>query len=489
MNGRLFRMFAGVAGGLFLAGCVSAPTPGSRQEAWTPPRDALKPDTVWQAVRAQAPDLSKPLALADLADLALRNSPACQQAWSEAHAAAAQVDQAQGLFMPEVTAVAGVSRLNTDAKPDSFNQGYLKAAPALQVNYLILNFGGGRRAAVEQALQTVYAADFAFNQALQDTLLAVETAYYSLASAEAGIEAAQAGVKDTDTALNAARERKAAGTGTELEVLQAQASSDQARYVLAHAEGLVKIARGELARAAGLAADAPLRAVPPTGDLPPALTVQDVGRLLDEALARRPDIAALRAGLAARESGVKVASAALWPSLYLDGSLAYDTFNDLGGREIQDRDWASQVGLSLRWTLFDGNQTRSARRAARDQADAARARLRQAELAAGSDVWSRYQSYETALQKLVFSTAFLKSATASYDLALDSYKAGLRSILDLLNAESLTAQARSQQIAARQDAFTALTRLAHAVGLLEKGGSARAPDLLLNPSQKKDDRP
>jgi outer membrane protein TolC len=412
------------------------------------------------------------MTLAEFADLALQNNPAASRAWNEARAAAAQVDQAQGLFMPTVTAVAEADRQYTSAHPSTFDDDHLKYGPSLVVSYLILNFGGGRKAAVEQALQTVYAADFAFNRTLQDALLNVETAYYNLVSSQARIEAARANVKDATTALTAAQERKNAGTGTQLEVLQAQAGCDQARYGLANAEGLAQIAKGLLATAVGLPADTPLQVAPPTTELPDTFNVQDMRQLLDDALGRRPDIASLRAALAAKEAAVKVTGAALWPSLYLNGGVGYEEFVNESDRTLQDRDWNANAGISLRWTLFDGDQTRSARRAAMALSEAARAQLRQAELAASSEVWNRFAFYETAIQKYAFSTAFLQSATASYELALDSYKAGLRSFLDLLSAESLVADARSQQITARQEAFTALAALAHATGLMEKGGSA-----------------
>lgn len=480
MNSRLQAgIAAGAAAGLvvFLAGCVSAPTPDNPREPWTPPREAQTTDTDWQDLRKQVVDCSRPLTLGELADLALQNNPAASRSWNAARAAAAQVDQAQGLFMPTVTGVAAGHRQYTSAEPNKFDEDYDRYGPSLEVNYLILNFGGGRRAAVEQALQTVYAADFAFNRTLQDALLEVETAYYTLVSAQAGIEAAQATVKDASTALTVAQERKNAGTGTQLEVLQAQAGCDQARYTLANVEGLARIAQGLLARAAGFPADTPLQVAPPATDLPEPITHRDMSRLLDEALRRRPDIAALRSELAAREAAVKVARAGLWPSLYLDGAVGYDEFQNRGTRDYQSHDWSANGGLSLRWTLFDGYQTRSAIRSAAAVSDAARAQLREAELAACAEVWSRFNAYETAVQKYAFSQAFLKSASASYDLALDSYKAGLRSILDLLNAESMAAQARSLQIAARLEAFNALARLAHATGLLEKGGSAQAREL------------
>jgi outer membrane protein TolC len=364
------------------------------------------------------------------------------------------------------------------------NLDYIQYGPGLQLNYLVINFGGGRGAAVEQALQTVYAANYLFNRSIQDVLLAVETAYYGLVSAKAGIEAAEVNVKDAQTALETAQARKAAGVGTDLEVLQAQASYDQSRYGLVNAKGQFKIARGALARAMGIPADTTVHVVAPTNDVPKAVTAQDMRRLIDDALGRRPDIAALRATLAARKAAIRVTGSALWPSLYVNANINRNFYDNITGTNLQAYDWSYGAGATLQWTLFDGFQTLSAKRAAAAQADSAQAQLQQAELAASADVWSQYYAYETALERHTVSVAYLTSASASYDLALDSYKNGLSNIIDLLNAESTVAQARTQYVSARQDAFTALANLAYATGRLEKGGAAQTEGIFSTPARK-----
>lgn len=490
MNRSILIFFLIAAAGIasLMSGCVSAPTPPQADALWTPPQDARKSADSWQALRAETPDLSKPLALPDLADIALANNPATRQRWHQARASAAQVREVQGLFMPEVTVSATGLRQGIEANTNSFDTGFLKYGPSLQVNYLVINFGGGRHAAVEQALQTVYAADYLFNRSIQDVLYTVATAYYAAVSSRSAVEAAEASVKDAETALDAAKTGKAAGIGTELDVLQAQAGWDQARYILANAKGQASIARGNLCLALGLPADAPLQIVTPASDLPPPLAEQDMKRLIDEALQRRPDIAALRSILTASKAAIRVATAAYWPSLYVNGSLSRDYYDTITGKELQEDDWSYGAGISLQWTLFNGFQTTSARNIAIEQADAAAAQLKQAELAASADVWSRYQTYRTALQKNEFSAAFLKTATASYTLALDSYKAGLRGILDLLNAETQLAQARSQQVAARQEVSAALAGLAYAAGLMEKA-PIRPEQLLMYPERHEGTKP
>ncbi len=456
----------------WVAGCVQVPPPASRVEVWTPPDDARQSDVSWREVRAQAvPDLDKPLSLYSLAALALENNPATRKAWNEARAASEQVRYAEGYFMPSVTAVAGLTRVNVAAHPESYDENKMTYGPGLQLNYLVCNFGGGRNAAVEQALQTVYAANFAFNRAIQDTLLGVEIAYYGVISAQAGVEAAATNALDAKAILAAATDRRDAGLGIDLEVLQAQAVYDQALYALVAAEGQRKIAQGLLAQAVHLPADTSIPLAPPEGDMPASLSGRDIRGLIDAALARRPDLAALRATLASREASVRVGRASRWPSLYLNGAVMRDYYELYGAsnRGVASDDWSYTGGASLKWNLFDGFQTLSSVRTAEAQAEAARAQLRQAELAAGSEVWARFHNYETALRKYESSLVVLKSAMAARELSLESYKSGVKTLLDLLNAETQLSQARSQQVAVRQEVFSALAYLTHVTGLTEKG--------------------
>ena len=456
---------------LLLAGCVQAPPPPSLNAAWTPPKESRKADTTWLDIRAQKPDLATPLSLFTLADLALENNPATCRAWNEARAASEQVRYAEGYFMPSLNANVGLTRVTTAANPESYDANNMSYGPGLQLSYLVCNFGGGRNAAVEQALQTVYAANFAFNLAIQDTLLSVETAYYGVISAQAVINAAITNSVDAKAVLDAATDRRNAGLGVDLDVLQAQAGYDQTLYALVGAEGQKKIAQGLLAQTLHLPADTPLKVANPDTALPASLSGQDIHRLTDEALARRSDLSALRATLASREAAIQVAKASRWPSLYLNGSVTRDYYElyGLNNRASAANDWAYVGGVSLKWNLFDGFQTLSSTRTAQAQAEAMRAQLRQAELAASAEIWARFQNYETALRKYEFSTIALKSAIASQEMALESYKSGVKTILDLLNAETQLSQARSQQVAAQQEVFTALAYLTHVTGLIEKG--------------------
>jgi outer membrane protein len=454
---------------LAMAGCVSAPPPERMDREWKPVSDSGPADAVWQEIRSAQPDLSHPLTLVEMTDIALRNNPATRRAWNEAWAASSQVRQAEGYFMPEITAMADVSRSGVSADTPAVHSDYLRYGPGVQISYLIFNFGGGRKAAVEQAIQTVRAANFSFNRALQDAVLAVQLGYHGVLGAQAAADAARTGVNDARTILDAAKARLNAGLGVELDVLQAQAGLDQSLYTLADAEGSLASAKGALAQAMCLPADAAVQIAPPAGDLPGDLAEADLKQMIDDALAKRPDIAALRAAAGARQASVRVNASAGWPSLYFDGYLRHGTYDTIAGNEMDDSQWPGGATLSLQWTLFNGFRTTALRDQAMAQAAAARETLRQAELAASAEVWTRYQQYRTALDRNRFAAASLASADASHRTAVDSFKAGLVGILDVLNAETLLAQARSRLVGARQDIFLSLARLAHASGSLESG--------------------
>ncbi|MGD2279461.1 MAG: TolC family protein, partial [Candidatus Omnitrophota bacterium] len=127
--------------------------------------------------------------------------------------------------------------------------------------------------------------------------------------------------------------------------------------------------------------------------------------------------------------------------------------------------------LKLNWDVFDGFDNYAKKIEAESNAKAERTQLVQDELAASADVWTKYYAYQTAVSKLKYSEAFLESSGESYDLALASYEAGIKNILDLLQAFSQLSDARGGLVESRKDVFVSLVELIHATGTLGTRGS------------------
>jgi len=455
-------------------GCRMVDPPADPAVAWTPPDwTQQSEEPIWDSVREKPVDLSGPLSLADCVDLALKNSPVTRQSWSAALAAAAQVGQAESYLYPQVSVSGDGTYLKQDyslkddggvpgnnPESDGFNYG-----PGLELTWLLFDFGGVR-GGVEEARQTLLATNYSFNQSIQDLILNVEKSYYELYSARSEVKAAESDVEDTGKSLEAARQKFEVGLVSKLDELQAQSTYQDSLYQLESAKGAVKSARAALAAALGLAADADFDITEPDGELPTEVSSNNVSGLIEEGLQKRPDIAALRSELRAKEAAIDVAGSAYYPSLNLGGSANKLWYSYREDPELYDDSYMYTGYLSINWDIFSGFRDRDKTRAAEANAAQARENLAAAEISASADVWTKYYAFNTAVGKYKFATSFYETSQESYNLALESYNEGLKSILDLLQSQSSLSSARSQLIGAKKDLFTTLADLAHATGML-----------------------
>ena len=108
-------------------------------------------------------------------------------------------------------------------------------------------------------------------------------------------------------------------------------------------------------------------------------------------------------------------------------------------------------------------------RAAEAQVDSQKAQFEQLRLQVALDVWTAYQHLTTATQSLRTSAVLLSGAEQSERVALGRYKAGVGSILDVLNAQSALASARQQNIQSTFNWNIGRATLAQAMGNLDAG--------------------
>ncbi|OGV43668.1 MAG: hypothetical protein A2X46_08295 [Lentisphaerae bacterium GWF2_57_35] len=407
----------------------------------------------------------KPLALGELLDLAYENNPSLRENWQNARSAEFLTRQAQAQYYPQADGSLSASFNQTDANMTEGNMKDTLLTPKAALTWLLLDLGG-RAATIEKANFSTLAANYLFNKAFLDVRLAVEQAYYGLYSAQASVTAAEISLENSRTNLDAAEKKFEAGLVTHLEVLQAQANQDEAIYSLDSAHGDVQDALAALAKAVGVSADTPLPIVAPD-ETPVTMNTNDIGALIAEALAQRPDIAAQRAGVSAREAAVRAARSDLWPTLNAGASAQANRHNySETGSTLNDNDYTAIAYLALQWNFFDGFQRLNKRRAAEADLEAERAKLSAVEINASSEVWTRYYGLQTALKKQQSAQALLASSEASYQLALEAYNAGLKSLLDLLQAQNTLAGARYKLIGARKDLLLARAGLLNALGVL-----------------------
>jgi outer membrane protein len=447
--------------------------PASMRQEWTPRRGEAAPFALTTELgplaRESAAEPGKKYSLPELVELALQRNPGTRRAWEAARAAGADFGISQGPYYPllSLDSQNGYRRF-PDLVPHHWGvQRSWQSRNLLEVNYLLLDFGR-RNAAARSAQEQLLAANFLFNQEVQDVVFSVERAFYSLDAAKASVRAAEAIVTMARTDRIAARKRLAVGLATKPQVLLSEQREAQAEYDLQNARLSVSDAQARLAVAAGVEANlAPDIESLPSQPIPKALG-QTVDQLIDTALQQRPDLAAKVAALRAAKAGVDAAQASLYPTV---NTSAYYGFNGFT-YELSSGFTPNQTSgvpeyaalITLKWDIFTGFERLNSIRKAQAQREQSRAELRALELDLVGEVWSAYFTFATALKKYQYAVALMTASQSAYDSNLRSYQHGLATILDLLSAERDLANARYALIQSKADVLISAAAVSYAIG-------------------------
>jgi len=434
--------------------------PAEPRQASTVASGALPPDIT---VRQDA------LALADVVDLALRNNPLTQLSWSQARAGAAFYGAAGALYLPTVDGSVSNAFAQTTVGQTLGGVGSRRSfTPAVSLSYLLLDFGG-RSGTVASARSAAIALDLTHNATLQSVALQVEGAYFTYQAQRALVAGARLTVAEADTAVNSARQRNRAGVATIADVLQAETLLAQAQLDFETADGNLEVARGALAMAMGLPANARYGLAPVSDSFPVFLVAADVDTLINRALENRPDLAAARVQIEQSQAEVKVARSALLPSAVLGSTLGrpYSTQQNASGRTFG-------VTLGVEIPIFNLARPYNVM-AARAQVDASIARANVLRTEVAQQVYSSYYLLRTATQRTRTADVLLTSALRSEAAARARYRAGVGTILDLVTAQAALASARAQQSQSRWVWSNALAQLSFDVGALGPRGESLIP--------------
>ncbi len=468
------RALAGAIGIVLAGACVHQPpsidggaaAPASPSSLWQPSRkvvEVARRDTA--AIRVAAQDLQH-LTLADVVDIALRNSPDTRLSWAQARAAADVYGSSKGQLYPTLSANLDFNRSLTAATPVRSGVERSQYGPSLSLAYTVLDFGG-RSGSIDVARQTAVAADLTHNATVENTIFQVESAAFGYLATRSERDAEQAAVNEATAALDAANERHRVGLATIADVLQAQTARSEALLQLETLEGALQIARGTLAVAMGVPANTPFEIpqVPATDSV--HFVAQSVDSLINAAVRNRPELASARAAAAAASSAIRVTRSAYLPALGFSATGANNrsSFSGLGGRTYS-------LNFGLQIPLFSGFSNQYDVHAASEDYQAALARADATKQQVIQQVFTSYYTLRTATDRVHTSADLLASATQSETVARERYREGVGSIVDLLVAQSALATARAQSVESRWQWRTALAQLAHDVGVLGARGDA-----------------
>ena len=387
----------------------------------------------------------------------LVHNPTLEAAVATLHQSQHIVQAGYGVFFPQVDAGFGGARERSApleqglaTRSSIFNVVTLSGS----VGYTLDLFGGERRAQEGLIAQSEYQR-YASKAAYVTLAENVVDAAIARAAYEAQIRATEQLIALQQEQLEATKAQVKAGTASysaELSIRNLIASSQAnlapLKQQISQTENLLATLQGKFPTEASLP-EIDLETLMMPSSLPVSVP--------SELVRQRPDILQSEAQLHAASANVGVATAAMYPSISVTGSVG-QVGTSLGNLSAENgRFWS--IGPTISIPLFRGGSLYYGREAALDAFQIAQANYRQTVLTAFAQVATSLQALEHDAQLLQAQTEARRDASEALQLVQKNYETGMVAYLDVLSADVLYHQANIgylQAIAQRDQDTVAL---------------------------------
>jgi outer membrane protein TolC len=295
-----------------------------------------------------------------------------------------------------------------------------------------------------------------------DTTLEAQSAYWNLVAAREQERVLREAIASYQAHIKETTDREQVGMAARNDVLSVQVDRDRAELARLRAANDAEIANADLQRILGLDPATRVEAADPL-ERPP-LPESAIEALVAEALAARPERAALQERVAAAQERMRAQKAGYLPSVGLNAGYDYSNPN----RRIfpPAAEWKDtwDAGVSLSISLYDSGRTSAAVEQASAQADAARHQLEDLDRRIRLEVAARFLDLGAASEGVDVATRNLEAATENQRVSSDRYHEGLIPSSDLLDAETQLLRSGLDRVEALAQARLAAARLDRAVG-------------------------
>lgn len=425
--------------------------------------------------------IATPLMAEDLIEAyerSLTHDPTLTAAQARYEAAIEAKPQARAPLLPQVSAGGEIAK-NRDEVLDSSSPfttlgvaRYDSTGYELSVSQTL--FDWGQFAQFKQADATLFAAQAQYSADLQAQMLRLSERYFEVLAAEDGLRTAQGEKAAIAGQLEQARKRFEVGLSPILDVQETQARHDTALAQEIEARRVLRSAREALRELTGrfpeqlsaLRPEIPLEAPSP----------QDAEQWVQSAATHNLQIQAAQAQADIANREIQRQTGGHYPSLNLVGSYRY--FDQLdspfGGRE-QD---STALGLQLAVPIFSGGAVQSRVRQAEHTYLQRQAELEQARREVGRQTRDAYEGVVVGISRVRALAQALESNRTALRTTEAGYRVGVRTAIDLLDAQGALYRAERDYARARYDYLLNTLRLKQASGQLAAGDLQKVNGLL-----------
>lgn len=401
---------------------------------------------------------------------ALQNDPTYQAAIAENEAGQQNRAMGRAGLLPQISANASRARVRGEREYNTQTLSgvreplsYFSTSRTVQVRQSVLNM-----AAIANFRQGRARAEYStevFRGKQNDLALRLSSAYFQALLSQHAIDLAQAKVQSIEQQLKTAEVQFKAGDGTVTDVDEARARRDLAQAQLIEARNQLTVAMRSLQELVG---DKPVSLAQLKADfakqLKPELETLDTW--LDRALETSADIAAQRRALEVAEREVDKNRAGHLPTVDVyasSGRSQSDSFSSIN-QEYRTR----QLGVQVNIPIFSGGYTNAATTQAIANRERARNELEATVNKTHIEVTKQYSGTVSGLAKVQALELAVKSSEQALESTKMGFKAGMRSNVDILNAEEQLYTSRRDLAEAKYVYLLSRLRLKAAAGQLSE---------------------
>ena len=390
---------------------------------------------VLPAAQAAAQSLNDALASA------YQTNPVLQAARAQLRATDELVPEALSGWRPTVNAeVAGGGGID-----NNHQNGRVLGLAQLRITQPIYT-GGRTEAAVNQAEKLVLAQRAQLVAAEQQVLLQSVTAYVDVVRAEAVLSLDEGNEKVVRDQRDSARRRRAAGAASDTDVSQAESRLALAGAQRAQAEAALKSARAVYRQVIG---EDPATLTPP--GLPPGLPASEEEAVA--AAAGHPTVVAAQFAEKAAHDGVDVVLGEMLPQVSIEGDL------------LTDKETA-RILAKVTFPLYQAGSVDARARSSKETYGVRRFDTDTQRRQAATEAAAAWYALDAARSQIASFDAQVVTAKQALAGTRRDEAAGVRTLLDVLDAQQELLGAQTNLVGARHDEVVAAYRLLAAVGRL-----------------------
>ncbi len=414
---------------------------------------------------ALAPE-SISLSLREAVTMALERNPRIVEAEANVEGADALVGQARAPLFPQVR---GAMAFNYQEGADqSFGGGFLTdlvapgASDAKEITRAdrlsaeqVLYAGGQLRAGIEASRFLAQSEEWRRIATLDDVEFETKRAYLDCLLAGALVRVAEDSVIAFERHLRDTRHKLAVGLAAPVEEMRGRSELLSRQSDVDESRNGKLIAYANLRRFMALAQDTELDLTTRPTWLPLEASPRDY---VDEAVAGRPEVLALKAAVAAARQDIRrvkgqyrpsTAAIVEWTNLDNAGSFAIDS-------------WTGSV--AVRWDIFTGRRRKYEKKEAEARHRGLEGQLDQLYLAVEFDVRQAYIRVQNAIAMMSRESANVEVAHESLRLTSLRFREGIGTQADVLDAQLALTLAETQLVQGARDYAVAHAELERATG-------------------------